>query len=133
MVLDTDAHVLREGPPLSTDQDWVKLILLVKRKEGLPLAEFRERSLGKQADLMLEVPGVRRYLQCHTRDGAYGIGEAVLDAAYLFWFDDLAALGAANESAELQRAEEDLVSIVEPRYIHKMLTKEHWVIGPEAR
>src|SRR5882672_590883 len=46
VVLDTDAHVLREGPPLSADQDWVKLILLVKRKEGLPLAEFRERSLG---------------------------------------------------------------------------------------
>jgi uncharacterized protein (TIGR02118 family) len=133
VVLDTDAHVLREGPELTANPDWVKLIVLVKRKEGLPLAEFRERSLGKQADLMLEVPGVRRYLQCHTRDGFYGIGEAVLDAAYQIWFDDVDALTRASTSPELRRAEEDLESFVEPRYVHRMLTTEHWIIGPRAR
>jgi uncharacterized protein (TIGR02118 family) len=133
VVLDTDAHVLREGPELTANPEWVKLIVLVKRKEGLPLAEFRERSLGKQADLMLEVPGVRRYLQCHTRDGFYGVGEAVLDAAYQIWFDDAEALARAAISPELRRAEEDLDSFVEPRYIHRMLTTEHWIIGPDPR
>jgi uncharacterized protein (TIGR02118 family) len=131
VVLDTDAHVLREGP--SPLPGGVKMIMLVKRKEGLPLKEFRERSLGKHAELMAEVPGLRRYLQGHTRDGYYGIGEAVLDAAYQLYFDDVDALSAAVESPEFKRAEEDLGSIVEPRYVHRLLFTEHWVIGPQAR
>jgi uncharacterized protein (TIGR02118 family) len=130
LVLDTDAHVLREG---AEDAGGVKLISLVKRREGLPLAEFRERSLGKYADLVLEVPGVRRYLQGHTRDGAYGIGEAVLDAAHQLWFDDLAALEQALASPEFQRAQEHLESFVEPRYVHRMVVEEHWIIGPQPR
>jgi EthD domain-containing protein len=133
VVLDTDAHELLAGPALTSNPGWVKLIRLVKRREGLPLADFREASLTKQAELMLAVPGLRRYLQCHTRDGAYGIGEAVLDAAHQWWFDDVAALTAALASPEFQRADEQLGSIVEPRYVHDLAFTEHWVIGPESR
>lgn len=133
VVLDTDAHVLLEGPEPTGDPDWIKMIMLVKRKEGLPLAEFRERSLGGHAELMAEVPGLRRYTQCHTRDGYYGIGEAVLDAAYQLYFDDADAVRAALGSTEFKRAEEDLYSIVEQRYVHRLLFTEHWVIGPQAR
>jgi uncharacterized protein (TIGR02118 family) len=130
LVLDTDAHVVLKGDEAAGG---VKLIVLVKRKEGLPLEEFRERSLGSHADLVLEVPGLRRYLQGTTVDGAYGIGEAVLDAAYQLYFDDVESLTAALASPEFKVAEEDLKSFVEPRYIHRMVTEEHWVIGPEPR
>jgi uncharacterized protein (TIGR02118 family) len=130
LVLDTDAHVILEGDEAASG---VKLIILVKRKEGLPLAEFRERSLRAHAALVLEIPGVRRYIQGTTRDGAYGVGEAVLDAAYQLYFDDLESLNAALASPEFKTAEEDLKSFVEPRYIHRMITEEHWIIGPEAR
>jgi uncharacterized protein (TIGR02118 family) len=133
VVLDTDAHELRPGPELTADPTWVKLIVLVKRREGLPLQDFRDRSLNEHAEAMLAVPGLRRYLQCHTRDGYYGIGEAVLDAAYLLWFDDVDAMRAALESPEFKDAEADLQTFVEPRYIHRMAVEEHWVIGPQAR
>jgi uncharacterized protein (TIGR02118 family) len=133
VVLDTEAHVLREGPEPTAEPGWVKMIMLVKRREGLPLEEFRERSLGKQAELMSEVPGLRRYIQGHTKDGYYGIGEALLDAAYQLYFDDVDTLRTAIESPEFKRAEEDLHSIVEPRYVHRLLFTEHWVIGPRAR
>jgi uncharacterized protein (TIGR02118 family) len=130
LVLDTDAHVLLEGDEAAGG---VKLIVLAKRKEGLPLADFRRRSLGSHAELALKIPGLRRYLQGTTVDGAYGIGEAVLDVAYQLYFDDLDALDAALDSPEFKAAEEDLKSFVEPRYIHRMITEEHWVIGPEPR
>ena len=130
VVLDTDAHVVREAPEHT---DGVKLIVLVKRKEGLPLAEFRERSLGKHAELVAELPGLRGYLQGFTRDGAYAVGEAVLDAAYQLWFDDVDALSSALSSPEFRRVEEDLRSFVEERYIHQMVTREHWIIGPGSR
>lgn len=130
VVLDTDAHVLRAGdhpaPP-----DGVKLVLLVKRSNGTGVEAFRYRSLGAHAELMLQVPGLRRYLQCFTRDGAYAIGEALLDAAYLLSFDSVEALEAAVDSPQFAAATEDLKQFVEPRYLHRMAVREHWVIGSE--
>ena len=133
LVLDTDATEVVPGPPLTRDDSRVKLIMLVKRREGLPLDAFRARSLGAHADLMREVPGLRRYLQCHTRGAFYGVGEAVLDAAYQLYFDDLDALAGAVDSAEFKQATEDLLEFVEPRYVHRMVTRQHWIIGPEPR
>ncbi|MEU4745688.1 EthD family reductase [Actinosynnema sp. NPDC023658] len=129
LVLDTNAHVVVEPPRA----EGVKLVRLVKRREGLSLDSFRELSLGKHADLVAEVPGLRGYLQGHTVDGAYGIGEATLDAAYQLWFDDVDALTAALASPQFQRAEDELRSFVQDRYLHEMVVAEHWVIGPDAR
>lgn len=133
VVLDTDACVLRAGTERAPHPGRVKLMRLVKRAEGLSLRDFREASLGEYADLVLGVPGLRRYLQCHTRDACYGIGEAVLDAAYQMWFDDVDALRCAMASREFQRADERLLSIARERYLHDMVTTEHWIIGPEPR
>lgn len=133
VVLDTDAHELLPGSPRVGEEAGVKLILLAKRKEGLPLQDFRDRSLGELGAATLRVPGLRRYLQNHTRDAFYGVGEAVLDAAFQLWFDDVHALQAALDSPEFARAEQALRSLAETRYIHRMVTTEHWIIGPEAR
>ncbi|ONI84781.1 ethyl tert-butyl ether degradation protein EthD [Saccharothrix sp. ALI-22-I] len=129
LVLDTNAHEVVEPPR----GEGVKLVRLVKRREGLSLASFRELSLGKHAELVAEVPGLRGYVQGHTVDGAYGIGEATLDAAYQLWFDDVDALAAAQASPQFQWAEEELRSFVQDRYLHEMVVAEHWVIGPDAR
>jgi EthD domain-containing protein len=133
VVLDTDAHEIVAGPAQVAAPNGVKAIFLVKRKEGLPLAAFRELSLGGHAADMATVPGLRRYLQCHTRDGFYGVGEAVLDAAYQLWFDDTDALARALKSPEFKQAAASMARIVEPRYVHRLVTREHWVIGPEYR
>jgi uncharacterized protein (TIGR02118 family) len=133
LVLDTDAHTIVEGPPLTPNPTWVKLFILVKRRAGLGLDEFRRHSLQEQADLVQELPGLRRYLQGHVRDGAYGIGEATLDAAYQLWFDDLGALERALASDEYDRVAKDLDTFVEPRYVHRLVTRENWIIGPGSR
>jgi uncharacterized protein (TIGR02118 family) len=133
LVLDTDAHILREPPEHTGTRPGVKLMRLVKRKEGLPLAEFRERTLGEHAKLLDKIPGLRGLILGHTRDGAYGIGEAVLDGAYQLYFDSTVELNAAVASPEFQRAEEQMLSFVEQRYVHEMAVVEHWVIGPESR
>lgn len=130
LVLDTDAHLLLDGPAQPAG---VKLFVLVKRRAGLPLADFRRRSLTEHAELVQQLPGLRRYLQGHVRDGAYAIGEAPLDAAYQLWFDDEQALAAALDSPEWARIGKDLDEFCEARYVHRLAVREHWVIGPEAR
>lgn len=133
LVLDTDAHELKSGPALFKGQNWVKLMILVKRKEGVSLEDFRNYSLHQHGELGLKLPGLRRYIQGHTVDGWYGIGEPTLDAAYQLWFDDVEALRDALESPEYKQLTEDYEAFVNTRYVHRLVTREHWIIGPEAR
>jgi uncharacterized protein (TIGR02118 family) len=128
VVLDTDAHEM-----VPADVTGVKLILLLKRAAGTGLEDFRERGLGEHAELMEQVPGLRRYLQGYTRDGAYALGEAVLDGAHQLWFDDRAALDRALNSGEYAEAEKDLLDFANPRYLHRLVATEHWIIGPRSR
>ncbi|MEU4449435.1 EthD family reductase [Actinosynnema sp. NPDC050801] len=130
LVLDTDAHVVVPGPPQRADAPGTKLFVLVKRREGMPLTEFRQYSRDAHAPLMAKVPGLRRYYQNHTRDGAYGIGEATLDCAYQLWFDDAPALRNALRTPEFQRAMADLATFTEPRYVHTLAVRENWILGP---
>lgn len=128
VVLDTDAEVLLPGPgPVEAHP--FKLVLLAKRAAGSSREEFKARSLDAHAKLALDVPGVQRYLQGHVRDGAYAVGEAVLDAAFQLFFADAETLAQAVESAEFRRMHEDLASFAEPQYIHRMAAQEHWFIG----
>ncbi|MEU8693791.1 EthD family reductase [Streptomyces sp. NPDC048665] len=127
VVLDTDAHVVVEGA--GADGPTTKLLVLVKRREGLPLREFRDRSLNRHARLAEKIPGLRRYLQNHTRDAFYGVGEAVLDCAYQLWFDTAEAYETARETPEFRDVFADLATFAEARYVHTLLFEEHWIFG----
>lgn len=131
LVLDTDAHVVVDDRPQRADRPAVKVFLLVKRREGLTLDDFRAQSLKTHAAVVQEIPGLRRYVQNHTRDSSYAIGEAVLDAAYELSFDDLDALSAGVSSPQFARAKSDLMGFVNPRYVHQLAVQENWIIGPE--
>ena len=131
--IDTDAHVLEPGPELSRSDGMIKLLTLVKRREGVPLPVFRGYSLAVHAPLALAVPGLRRYWQCHTRDSSYAVGEPMFDAAFLSWFDDVPTVEAMLTNDSYRRATDDLDTFAEPRYLHTMACGEHWIIGPEFR
>lgn len=112
----------------------VKLFILVKRKAGMPLAEFRQKMLETHAPNVMKLPGLQRYFQCHVCDSFYSVGEALLDCVSQLWFDDIEALEKAYTSPEYeQEIKPDLANLFEPKYIHTMVTDEHWIIGPEFR
>lgn len=133
LVLDTDAHVLLEGPPPVREPTGVKTVILLRRKEGLTVEAFRKYALEKHAKLNLAVPGLRRLVYGTTRDGWYGFGEPRFDMVSQFWFDDLPALEKAMTSPEMAACREDDKNFVEMRYLFVMAVKEHWVIGPQPR
>lgn len=131
--LDTDTHILLEGPPLAQDSSLIKMIGLIKRKPGMNLNDFRAHCFEVHAPLVLRLPGLRRYYQCHARDAHYAVGESMFDAVVQLWFDDTAALEHALTSAEGKAAAADQPNFVDMRYAHTMVCKEHWVIGPAFR
>ncbi len=133
VVLDTTAHVILPGPAESRDSSLVKLLILAKRKEGLPLEVFRSKWLGAHAQKALELPGLRRYIQGHVRDNFYAVGEAVLDCVEQLWFDSVDAVLAAQRSVQQDIVNRDYHLFSVERYVHKLLVREHWIIGPEPR
>ncbi len=133
VVLDTTTHALMPGEPIKKDSNMVKLFAMVKRKEGMPLEEFRKYSLEVHGAKDLKLPGLRRYYQCHVNDGYYSIGEALLDCVSQLWFDDLASVEKMMQSAEFEDSRADLSNFIEMKYAHTFVTQEHWILGPEAR
>jgi uncharacterized protein (TIGR02118 family) len=133
VVLDTTAHLLLPGPPEARDSTMVKLLILSKRKEGLPLASFRSYALGNHATKVLQLPGLRRYSQGHVRDGFYGVGEAVLDCVEQLWFDSTETARSAQRSVQQEIVNTDYRIFAEERYLHQLLVQEHWIIGPDPR
>jgi len=133
LVLDTDTHVIVEGEPLNRDPSWIKIVTLLKRKEGMKLEDFRKYSLGRHADMDRKLPGLRRYIQCHTRDSWYIVGEPRFDSCVMLWFDNIEALQKAKSSPEFAKVEKDLGKFAERKYIFPMVMKENWIIGPEPR
>ena len=132
--LDTNAHLLFEEKPLSSNSEGIKLLIMVKRKAGMPLEEFRKCMLNSHASKVMKIPGIRRYLQGHVRDSFYTVGESIIDCVSQLWFDDIESLKVACDYPEYK----DLFilnvdNLFESKYIHTMVTKEKWVIGPESR
>ncbi len=134
LVLDTDAHVCVEGPPLTKGQTWVKFVTVYRRKEGMKLADFRSYCLGPHAANVKNIPGLRRYLECTTRDSWYAFGEPRFDSVAMLWFDSIDALVKARASEEMKKSVDDLDTFTEKKYVFPiMAANEHWIIGPEPR
>jgi uncharacterized protein (TIGR02118 family) len=131
--LDTEAHVLLPGSGETRNSGMAKLLVLTKRREGMPLESFRSYCLGAHADRVMKLPGLRRYCQGHVRDNSYAVGEAVLDCVEQLWFDSVEAALAAQHSVQQDSVNADYRLFTEERYIHRMLVQEHWIIGPEPR
>jgi uncharacterized protein (TIGR02118 family) len=134
VVLDTTEYILMEEVPPQKNSAMIKLFILVKRRAGIPLAEFRQKMLETHAHKVKKLPGIRRYLQCHVRDNFYAIGEALLDCVSLLWFDSTDALAKALESPEYtNEIEPDFSHLFETKYVHTLVTNETWIIGPDFR
>ncbi|MGD0338938.1 MAG: EthD domain-containing protein [Bacteroidota bacterium] len=134
VVIDTDAHLVLEGPALSNNPTWIKLLILHKRKEGMHLDNFRKYFLNTHGLNVLKLPRLRRYMQCHTRDGYYTIGESRFDGASQLWFDDVQSLRNALNSPEYKNlVEPDMEQFLEMKYNFSLVVKEHWIIGPGKR
>lgn len=134
IVMDTSDRVLVEGPPETKDSTMIKLFMLVKRKEGMSLEDFRKYSVETHGPKVKKLPGLQRYYQCMVNDGCYKFGEAILDAAYMLWFENTEDLAKAMASSKYkQEVEPDLVNFANPKYVHTFVTDENWVLGPEAR
>lgn len=84
----------------------IKMISLLKRKSHLTREQFLSHWVHTHAPLAFDVPGTRRYIQCHlvseqTRHDIPSV-DFQIDGVAELWFDDIAAFEAAHGTAEMK-------------------------------
>ena len=102
----------------------VKLISLMKRKEGLSREEFARWAIEEHAPIGQRMPGIRQYRISVLRADQ---PETEFDGVFELWFDSVEALQAALDSDVGTAAREDAMAHASKR-IH-LRTEEHVIVG----
>ena len=85
----------------------VKALSFFKRRAGMPVEEFQGYWRSRHPGVVTKLPGIRRYVQSHTRPAAYQRGEPVYDGIAEVWFEDTAAMHALRGTAEVAAVQAD--------------------------
>jgi uncharacterized protein (TIGR02118 family) len=103
----------------------VKAVSFFKRRAGMPVAEFQAYWRERHPAAVLRLPGVRRYVQSHTRLAGYGRGEPIYDGIAELWFEDTKALQALRGTKEIAAVETDEAAFIDRSTMRLILTEEH--------
>ena len=108
----------------------VKIIYCITRKAGMSVEEFQRYWWETHGPIAARIPGVRRYVQCHTLPGLYrGENPPAYDGAAELWFDDMGALQRAIASPELRAAREDERNFIDHSHVFTIVTEEKPVVA----
>jgi uncharacterized protein (TIGR02118 family) len=124
--LVTNDHVILDGPQTS---QLVKTIFQLKRKPGMSLADFRKYWVDVHGPIVCQLPGLRRYVQCHTVDAAYSYAEPKWDGVAQLWVDDLAALQKMLDSREFKEGSwPDGAKFLDQALVSNFVAQEYQII-----
>lgn len=101
----------------------VKLVSLMKRKEGMSLDEFRSWAINDHSPIGKSFPNIRNYRISILRSDQ---AETEFDGVFELWFDSVEDLQAALDSEVGTRAREDAIAHASKR-IH-LRTEENIII-----
>ncbi len=121
-----DEHVIKNGP---MHPDGVKNIEFVRRKAGMPVADFQRYWREVHGPLGASIATVTRYVQNHARASSYRDGrEPPLDGLALTWFESTAAMRASANSTEYATTRDDERNfLTEP--LDFIITREHVIVA----
>jgi uncharacterized protein (TIGR02118 family) len=78
----------------------------VKRKTRIAVEVFQDYWINRHGPLTAKIPGIRRYIQSHTRPSGYRRPQPpAYDGLASTWFDCIDAMQEAEASAEWAEAE----------------------------
>ncbi|MBI4596567.1 MAG: EthD domain-containing protein [Candidatus Tectomicrobia bacterium] len=107
----------------------LKLITFIKRKPGMGVDEFHRYWREVHGQIAKKIPGIRKYIQCHTTASGYQDGkEPLYDGTAEVWFDDLEALRRSAGTAEYKATMADEANFIDPALRKFIITEEHHVI-----
>lgn len=122
----TEDVVIKDG---AIPSGGVKNIELVRKKPTMAPDSFHQYWIDVHGPLGGSIPQVHRYVQSHTRSGAYRDGESPpLDGVALTWFDDTSAMRDAAQTPEYSATRDDEDNFLSVP-LDFVITTEHIVVA----
>ena len=107
----------------------IKLIYCITRKPDMSVEHFQRYWRETHGPIAARIPGLRRYVQCHTLPALYASDNPpAYDGAAELWFDDLESMRRAMASPELQAAREDERNFIDHSKAFLIVTEEKPVV-----
>jgi uncharacterized protein (TIGR02118 family) len=105
----------------------VKMIAFFKRKPGMSVEDFQSYWRTTHADIVVKLPGIRRYVQSHTILGGYRKGEPIYDGMAELWFDNTDAMRAQAGTPEFAAVQADEFNFMDRSSSGSIITEEHLI------
>lgn len=131
LVLDTDPVVTQACQRLAEGS--TKVYVLLKRRPGMELDEFRDSLVDAQEGSATRLPCLEGSLVGLARRALYSLGEPRFDAVEVWWFRAPQGVRDAFTSEEFLRTQAAWHRLVDERYLFTFVGQEHWIIRPGER
>jgi uncharacterized protein (TIGR02118 family) len=103
----------------------VKMVAFFKRKSGMSVEAFQHYWRTTHAEIVVRMPGIRKYVQSHTLLSGYRKDEPAYDGVAEIWFDDTQAMRALAQTAEYAAVRADEPNFIDLSTMGSILTEEH--------
>jgi uncharacterized protein (TIGR02118 family) len=105
----------------------LKVVFLVHKKPELSAEDFRRHWRETQGALGATIPGIRKYVQNHTKIDPAGVAPP-FDGFAEMWFDDKAAFEKAMGTAEAGAAIADLPNFLDTARMQSVVVEEIQIV-----
>lgn len=105
----------------------IKIVIFFKRKPGMSVEDFQKHWRTTHADLIVKLPGIRRYKQSHVIASAYRKGEPVYDAVAESYFDSTQAMKELSRTPEYAAVLADEPNFIDVSSMNSVITDEYVV------
>jgi uncharacterized protein (TIGR02118 family) len=113
------------------EQTMVKALSFFKRKSGMSVEAFQAYWLTAHPEVVVKMPGIRRYVQSHTLSSGYRKAEPIYDGIAEIWFDDTLAMRALAGTAVYEAVQADEAHFIDGSTMGLIITEEHVIMdGP---
>lgn len=103
----------------------VKAVSFFKRRSGMSVEAFQTYWRTVHPEVVVTLPGIRRYVQSHTLLAGYRKGEPIYDGIAEIWFDDTAAMRALAGTPPYAAVQADEAKFIERSSMGLIITEEH--------
>lgn len=105
-----------------------KILLLAKRKEGLPLEIFREYIVNNIGEKLKEMESLKQLTVSLVKDNFYAVGESSFDGAIHLWFENEDVAKEIVKQDIWQTFLSDLEKIVNKKYLYLFLCQGNKIL-----
>jgi len=106
----------------------VKVVTFLKRKSGMSVEDFQRYWRTRHPEVVVRLPGIRRYVQSHTLASSYRKGEPVYDGIAEVWAEGTDALRAMTRSPENAGVQADEAQFIDCTTMGFLVTEEQVVV-----